>query len=288
MQKRSNKKNLIWPLYPKVRLVRPERLQKRPPRPWLIFSLTLFILVLLFPRPQSVMMVNGYTTSLKREQIIRNQMPGIIASVELSQNQYLPKDQLIYQLACDKLESKLKAQSKKIQVYQNQIEHLATVWKKDPKQLKVLEKIKTLDNQIQELSSSNQQLKVEHKNYQVLAPINGTLNWLKPLQRGDFLEAGEVIGTMTGKDSLVSIFRISKKQLNRLLLDQKVRIQDLHQNTPATSGWIQQIESVNQGKEYLITCGFSEPASQELQTQNVLGYFPVRSFFKTILHTLFQ
>lgn len=259
-----------------------------PKRYWLTYSASFLVLLLLFQWfHQPTITITGHTKLVKQEALVRSKVSGRIIDSFVNNHQYLKKNQVIFQVDCIKIDRKIQSQDTQIQQYENQIEHLLSdgvLHENGTDSIKATNRntqLQFLEAKIQELIQSNQQLQLEKQQYFCTAPISGTLYWLKSINKADFILAGEVIATISGQDSLVSIYKINKKQLNRLRLDEKIKIRTLNgkQEQLLQHGLISVVEPLQDGSAYLITCNYLSPYPMVKFQERVIGYFPTKSRF---------
>lgn len=259
-----------------------------PKRYWIIYSISFFVFLMLsqwFYHP--TLPLKGETKLVKKEQLIRSRVSGRIAGKFVSNHQYLKKNQLILQVDCIKIDRKMQAQDSQILQYKkqiNQLRRLSGFKKKETSSIKKVAlntQLQVLEGKIQELTQSNQQLQVEKQQYLCTAPIAGILNWLKPIAKVDQIHSGEVIANISAQDSLVSIYKVNRKQLNQLRLDKKVSIRTLNGKPENLIhyGLISAIEPLQEGSTYLITCNYLGPYQSLKFREQVIGYFPTKSRF---------
>ncbi len=260
----------------------------RPKSFWIIYSVSVLVLVILsqwFYHP--TIALKGQTKFVKKEQLIRSKVSGRIAEYFVSNHQYLKKKQLILKIDCQKIDRKIQAQDSQISQYEKQIDQLLRYGSSKIKGSGSIKKVafntqlQFLEAKIQELTQSNQQLQIEKQQYYCTAPIAGTLNWLNSITKADLIQSGEVIANISTQDSLVSIYKISRKQLNQLRLDKKVSIRNLNgkQENPIHYGLIRAIEPLKEESNYLITCNYLGPNHPVEYQEEVIGYFPKKSRF---------
>lgn len=285
MKEKRQHKYKVW----SQKLTKPSKFSlSNPKRYWLTYSASILVLLLLFQwfYPTTVT-ITGYTKLIKQEALVRSKVSGRITDSFVNNHQYLKKNQVIFQVDCIKVDQKIQSQDTQIQQYEKQIEHLLRdggLHVNGSDSIKANDRntqLQFLKAKIQELTQSNQQLQLEKQQYYSTAPISGTLYWLKSINRADFILSGEVIATISGQDSLVSIYKINRKQLNRLRLDKKIEIRTLNgkQEQVLQYGLISTIEPFKDGSAYWITCNYLRPYPMGKFQKRVIGYFPTKSRF---------
>lgn len=284
-----SKHNAMKPRKGKIHPIRPLQIRKRSTgqtisarqflKHWLFYAVAVAILIILSSwETKSMLILTGYTDTLQHEKVIRNKIPGTVLSFEAADYQQVNQGQLLYTLAAHKAATKIHIQLDKIEHYQKQIADLLTHQTSDLNMVHPFDQIKKLEVQIQELTNSNQQLYLEQRQHRHFAPMDGTLTWLAGMRKGAFIKAGKPMATLTGKDSLVSTFKVTNKQFKRLRLNQQATIQQLTPNQEKETKlcWIQHIQAIDQGAAYLISCSYPYDLSYAGSPRKTIGYFPIK------------
>ncbi|WP_291400512.1 HlyD family efflux transporter periplasmic adaptor subunit [Daejeonella sp.] len=82
-----------------------------------------------------------------------------------------------------------------------------------------------LQNQLQNLDGTLQKIKIEFKNYVIIAPITGTIEGFSGIQIGSFLNASQLIANISSIDSLIVESSVSPSDIGLIKKGQKVKYQ---------------------------------------------------------------
>ncbi len=82
-----------------------------------------------------------------------------------------------------------------------------------------------LEIQLQNLNGTLQKIKVEAKNYVILAPLSGTIENFSGIQVGSFLNASQPIATISATDKLIVESTVSPSDIGLIQKNQKVKFQ---------------------------------------------------------------
>lgn len=168
--------------------------------------------------------LSGKTTALKtstaREDFLKfksrkNELRSKIsqAQINFDRNKGLYDKSIIAKVEFEKYEYELRSANEVLQSY---ISEQKSTWENQKRDL---------EERIKNLSGSIEKIKVDEKNYIIVAPISGTIENFSGLQVGSFLNAAQSIVTISAIDHLIVESMVSPNDIGLIHNNQKVKFQ---------------------------------------------------------------
>ncbi|CAM3448415.1 HlyD family secretion protein [Flavobacterium chungbukense] len=135
------------------------------------------------------------------------------AQINFVRNKGLYEKNIIAKAEYEKYEYELRSAN---EAYKSYISDQKSAWENQKRDL---------EERIKNLNGSIEKIKVEEKNYVVIAPIAGTIENFSGLQEGSFLNASQSIATISAVDHLIVENMVSPADIGLIHKKQKVKFQ---------------------------------------------------------------
>lgn len=145
----------------------------------------------------------------------KNELQSKVAQAQLNFNRHksLYDKQVVAKAEYEKYLYELRFANQSLQSFVNQQK---ASWEKQKQELE--ERVKNLEGSIEKIT-------VEEKNYIVIAPVSGTVENFIGLQVGSFVNASQIIASLSPEDNLIVESTVSPSDIGLLKINQLVKFQ---------------------------------------------------------------
>lgn len=163
----------------------------------------------------SLLKTPTYKEDFYKYQAQKNELQSKVAQAQLNfnRNKGLYDKQVIAKAEYEKFLYELRFANQALQSFVNQQK---ANWEKQKQELE--ERVKNLKGSIEKIT-------VEEKNYIVIAPVSGTVENFTGLQVGSFVNASQVIASLSPEDNLIVENTVSPSDIGLLKINQIVNFQ---------------------------------------------------------------